>query len=73
MHAQLNDAVETLGNLVSRAGGEGDEALSVVKDALAERDRLVRGIEQVIAATDDEWTRNALLLLEAVTDFQGRN
>ncbi|HEX7992354.1 MAG TPA: hypothetical protein VF506_00440 [Streptosporangiaceae bacterium] len=35
-----NDAIEALGSLVSRAGGEGDEALDVFKDTVAEVDRL---------------------------------
>lgn len=30
----LDEALETLGGLVSRSGGEGDEALDKVKDAI---------------------------------------
>lgn len=33
----VDEALEVLGGLVSRAGGEGDWALDVVKDALALR------------------------------------
>lgn len=32
--AQIDDAIETLGNLVAMEGGEGDEALDVLKDAV---------------------------------------
>jgi tRNA(Ile2) C34 agmatinyltransferase TiaS len=42
---ELGDAIETLGGLVSAAGGEGDEALDVVKDALA-RPAFVEAAEQ---------------------------
>lgn len=36
----LDEAIETLGGLVSRAGGEGDEALDVFKDLAGEVEQL---------------------------------
>lgn len=35
-----SEAIEALGSLVSRAGGEGDDALDVFKDTVAEVERL---------------------------------
>jgi hypothetical protein len=49
----LDEAIEALGGLVSEAGGEGDDALDVVKDALerAERqDQVVGGVRSFLSS-----------------------
>jgi hypothetical protein len=59
---KIAEAIETLGGLVSRAGGEGDEALDVVKDAVAEAittrgavDRVCVLESALLMACEDGW------------------
>ena len=45
----LDEAIEQLGALVSKCGGEGDEALDTVKDHLA---RLQREVDYLVTGDD---------------------
>lgn len=44
---RIDDAIETIGALVSRAGGEGYEALDVLKDAIGEARRYREALEEI--------------------------
>lgn len=46
----LDEALEVLGGLVARAGGEGDAALDTVKDHLG---RLQREVDYLVTGDDD--------------------
>jgi hypothetical protein len=58
----LDEAIEELGALVSRAGGEGDDALDVVKEAAGVLQQILgctRAIDARLLANDAlrGWTR----------------
>jgi hypothetical protein len=48
---KINEAIEDIGELVSQAGGEGDDALDVFKDVAGEYERLTR---QLAGAVEDQ-------------------